>query len=213
MSSRDYVGKQVTIRYDARRCIHAEECVPGAPSVFDPQAKPWIQPDNAAVEHLVSVVARCPSGALTLHAPDGTPLEALPESNSATVQARGPIYVRARVTVPGGEHATLVEYTRVALCRCGASANKPYCDGSHKRTAFADEGACPNRPPSVAGPAVGEVKVHPIPNGPLMVEGKIEFRAADGSTFTTEKVWLCRCGGSANKPLCDGSHKRNGFTA
>ena len=213
MTSRDYIGKNVTIRYDARRCIHAEECVHGAPGVFDPQAKPWIQPDNAAVEHLVSVVARCPSGALTLHAPDGTPLEAPPESNSAAVQARGPIYVRARVTVPGGEHATLVEYTRVALCRCGASANKPYCDGSHKRTAFADDGACPNPPPSVAGPAVGEVTVHPIPNGPLMVEGKIEFRAADGSTFTTEKVWLCRCGGSANKPFCDGSHKRNGFTA
>ena len=102
MSTRDYVGKDVTIRYDARRCIHAEECVHGAPAVFDPQAKPWIQPDNASVEHLVNVVARCPSGALTLHAPDGTSLEAPPESNTAAVQARGPIYVRARVTVPGG---------------------------------------------------------------------------------------------------------------
>ncbi len=62
-------------------------------------------------------------------------------------------------------------------------------------------------------PPAGAVKVHPIRNGPLMVEGKIEFRAADGSTFIAEKVWLCRCGGSANKPFCDGTHKRNGFVA
>ena len=212
MSTRDYVGKNVTIRYDARRCIHAEECVHGAPAVFDPQAKPWIQPDNASVDHLVNVVARCPSGALTLHAPDGTSLEALPESNTAAVQARGPIYVRARVTVPGGEHATLVEYTRVALCRCGASANKPYCDGSHARTGFADAGACPGAPVSVNAAPEGKVAVKPITNGPLMVEGTIEFRAADGSTFVTEKVWLCRCGHSANKPFCDGTHKKIGFS-
>ncbi len=213
MTSRDYIGKHVTIRYDAKRCIHARECVRGAPTVFDPQAKPWIQPDNATVEHLINVVGRCPTGALTLSAPDGTSLEAPPESNTARVQPRGPIYLRARITVPGGEHATLVEYTRVALCRCGASANKPFCDGSHERTGFADEGVCRNPPASVAGPAAGEVKVHPIHNGPLRVEGKIEFRAADGSTFITEKVWLCRCGGSANKPFCDGTHKRNGFVA
>ena len=146
MSARHYIGKQVTIHYDARRCIHAKECVRGAPTAFDPHAQPWIQPDNAAVEHLINVVARCPTGALTLSAPDGSSLEVPPESNTATVQPRGPIFLRARVTVPGGEHATLVEYTRVALCRCGASANKPFCDGSHDRTGFTDEGVCPSPP-------------------------------------------------------------------
>jgi CDGSH-type Zn-finger protein len=53
--------------------------------------------------------------------------------------------------------------------------------------------------------------VTPKPNGPLMIEGKLEFRTADGSTFVIEKVWLCRCGGSRNKPFCDGTHKTNGF--
>jgi CDGSH-type Zn-finger protein/uncharacterized Fe-S cluster protein YjdI len=213
MSARDYVGKDVTIRYDASRCIHAEECVHGAPEAFDPQAKPWIRPDGASVEHLIAVVARCPTGALTLQAPDGRSLEPPPERNVASVQPAGPIYLRGRISVPGGDHATLVEHTRVALCRCGASANKPYCDGSHARIGFADSGACPGAPVSVNATPARQVAVKPISNGPLMVEGTIEFRAADGSTFVTEKVWLCRCGHSANKPFCDGTHKKIGFSA
>lgn len=213
MTVRTYTGKGVTVAYDVKRCIHAEECVRGAPRVFDRDARPWIQPDNASVEHLVAVVARCPTGALTLQAPDGGTLELPPERNVASVQPRGPIYLRGRVSVPGGDHATLVEYTRIALCRCGASANKPFCDGSHNRNGFADAGACANAPASVASTPSGTVQVNPIVNGPLMVEGTVEFHAADGTTFVTDKVWLCRCGHSANKPFCDGTHKRIGFTS
>ena len=213
MAVRDYVGKSVVIRYDAGRCIHAEECVRGAPQAFDKEAKPWIQPDNASVEHLTAVVARCPTGALTLRGADGSELETPPERNVASVTARGPTYLRGRITIPGGEHATLVEYTRVALCRCGASANKPFCDGSHDRIGFSDAGDCPKAPESVATAPVGAVTVKPILNGPLMVEGTVEFQAADGTRFVTEKVWLCRCGHSSNKPFCDGTHKRVGFTS
>jgi CDGSH-type Zn-finger protein/uncharacterized Fe-S cluster protein YjdI len=213
MAARDYQGKAATVRYDATRCIHAEECVRGAPSVFDPQARPWIQPDHAAVDHLAEVVARCPTGALTLHRPDGALLEPAPARNSASIAARGPIYLRGRISVPGGEHATLVEYTRIALCRCGASRNKPFCDGSHERIGFADDGACHQPPlPAEAAP-IGKVTVQATSNGPLMVEGAVEFQAADGTSFVTEKVWLCRCGHSANKPFCDGSHKKAGFTS
>jgi CDGSH-type Zn-finger protein/uncharacterized Fe-S cluster protein YjdI len=213
MAFRDYTGRSVTVQYDVKRCIHAKECVRGAPQVFDRDARPWIQPDNATVEHLVAVVARCPTGALRLQALDGTPLETPPERNTAAVQPRGPTYLRGRIVVAGGDHATLVEHTRVALCRCGASKNKPFCDGSHEKSGFDDPGECANVPTSVAALATGTVKLKPIVNGPLMVEGTVEFRAADGSNFVTEKVWLCRCGHSANKPFCDGTHKRIGFTS
>jgi CDGSH-type Zn-finger protein/uncharacterized Fe-S cluster protein YjdI len=212
MAAREYAGKSIVIRYDAKRCIHAQECVRGAPTVFDPDAKPWITPDNAAAEHLADVVARCPTGALSASTLDGKPLEPIPERNLAAIQPRGPIYLRGRVTIPGGEHASLVEYTRVALCRCGASQNKPFCDGSHNKTGFDDPGVCVNKPASVAAEPAGELKLTPKPNGPMVIEGKLEFRAADGSSFVTEKVWLCRCGGSRNKPFCDGTHKTNGFT-
>ena len=209
--SRSYVGNEVTITYEAARCIHAGECTRGAPEVFDRDARPWIQPDGASVEHIVNVVERCPTGALTVRANDGRSLEPPPDRNMASVQPKGPIYLRARVRIPSGEHATLVEYTRIALCRCGASANKPFCDGSHERIGFSDAGACVNVPASIESEPSGPVTVYPQQNGPLRIEGVIEFRAANGSTFVTEKVWLCRCGHSANKPFCDGTHKRIGF--
>jgi CDGSH-type Zn-finger protein/uncharacterized Fe-S cluster protein YjdI len=213
MTARDYPGGTITIRYDVKRCIHAAECVRGAPQVFDPQARPWIRPDNATAEHLAQVVARCPTSALTLHSPDGTCMETAPEHNTATLVPRGPVYLRARIRVPAGEHEAPAEFTRVALCRCGASKNKPFCDGSHTAVGFDDEGICRHAPAAAAGPANGAVLVHPQVNGPLKVEGKVEFRAADGSTFIVDKVWLCRCGHSSNKPFCDGTHKRIGFTA
>ena len=213
MGIREYVGKEVTVRYEAARCIHAGECTRGAPEAFDRDARPWIRPDGASVEHLVNVVARCPTGALTVCTSDGRELEPRADRNVASVQPKGPIYLRARIRIPGGEHATLVEYARVALCRCGASANKPFCDGSHDRVGFADAGACANVPASVEAEPSGPIVVYPQPNGPLRIEGAIEFRAAGGSTFVTEKVWLCRCGQSGNKPFCDGTHKRIGFRA
>ena len=52
-----------------------------------------------------------------------------------------------------------------------------------------------------------------IPDGPLWVRGGIEIAAPDGSTYEVRnRVTLCRCGGSMNKPFCDGTHKRTGFS-
>jgi CDGSH-type Zn-finger protein/uncharacterized Fe-S cluster protein YjdI len=217
MTRKSYAGKDIVITYDAARCIHAGECVRGAPLVFDPTAKPWIAPDGADAETIAAVVARCPTGALTVTRPDGSAVEVPDTHASATLQADGPIYLRGRITYSGGTHAALVEYARVALCRCGASANKPFCDGSHSKVGFVDAGACAlaqARAEADDAAAAGVVKLSPIANGPLMVEGRIEFRSADGGTFVSEeKTWLCRCGRSANKPFCDGSHKKIGFTA
>jgi CDGSH-type Zn-finger protein/uncharacterized Fe-S cluster protein YjdI len=211
MKVHEYKGPGVVVRYEASRCIHARECVHGAPQVFDPSAKPWIKPDGATLDHLLAVIARCPTGALTAVTPEGESLEPAATRNVASVTARGPVYLRGRISVRGSDHATWAEYARIALCRCGASANKPFCDGSHERSGFADGGTCPGAPASVSAPADVSATVNPIDNGPLMIEGTVEFHAADGSTFVTEKVWLCRCGHSANKPFCDGTHKRIGF--
>lgn len=212
MSVHRYEGKDIVIHYDAKRCIHAAECVRGLPTVFDPQAKPWVQPDNASAEELAEVVRRCPTGALTATRPDGSAVEEVTDNTVALIEADGPLYLRGRVVYSGGSHAALVEHTRVALCRCGASRNKPFCDGSHRKSDFRDEGLLAARPqdlPRTDPPApAGAVKLNPVANGPLMVEGWVEFKAADGSTLVTgDKCWLCRCGLSKNKPLCDGSHK------
>lgn len=52
-------------------------------------------------------------------------------------------------------------------------------------------------------------KVSFIPNGPLMIEGNAMIKGVDGNLLNAaDKVFLCRCGNSENKPFCDGSHKK-----
>ena len=59
------------------------------------------------------------------------------------------------------------------------------------------------------------VKITPLDNGPLMVEGEIELVSPSGQPIATKgsKSFLCRCGGSTRKPFCDGTHSRIGFAA
>ncbi|HTT11177.1 MAG TPA: CDGSH iron-sulfur domain-containing protein [Burkholderiaceae bacterium] len=213
MAVKDYAARDLIVSYDATKCIHAKECVRGAPAVFDPDARPWIRPANGELAEIAAVVRRCPTGALTVRRVDGSPVETADATNNLSVTPNGPLYLRGRVVFEGGEQATQVEYMRVALCRCGQSKNKPLCDGSHEPAGFADPGRCTGPPDDATpGQPTGAVNVKPIRNGPLMLQGWIEFKAADGSTFVAgEKTWLCRCGQSSNKPFCDGTHKKVGF--
>lgn len=208
MAAREYAGRQVVVSFDSARCIHAAECARGAPAVFDPDAKPWIQPDHGDPQAIAAVVRRCPTGALTMRFADGSYAEQPDALASATLVADGPIHLRGRI-----RHGTN-EFTRVALCRCGASGNKPFCDGSHAQAGFKDAGCCAVPPATADAQPGATATLKPVANGPLIVEGAVEFRTADGGRFVSEqKTWLCRCGASRNKPFCDGSHKRIGFTA
>ncbi len=132
-------------------------------------------------------------------------------ANRADVTSRGPIVVAGTVRVQAADGRILREDEEVALCRCGQSKNKPFCDGSHNDAAFADPGVCAQPQPVVPiGP--GALTVNVITKGPLMLAGPLELRAADGAViYSGEKVWLCRCGSSQTKPFCDGTHKKIGF--
>jgi CDGSH-type Zn-finger protein/uncharacterized Fe-S cluster protein YjdI len=211
MTAKEYAGKEVVISFDARRCIHAAECVRGAPSVFNPDAKPWIAPDGASGEHVAQVVRRCPTGALSLRFNDGRAAEVPDAVNSLTISANGPLYLRGQLTAHA-QDGSETRGTRMALCRCGASANKPFCDGAHNKLPFADAGVCQVPTASALHAPEGPVAINPKTNGPLMVQGWLEFVATDGARFVGgDQTWLCRCGHSQNKPFCDGSHKAAGF--
>jgi CDGSH-type Zn-finger protein len=137
-----------------------------------------------------------------------------PPSNRGHVTANGPLILEGRIRHAAREGAPPAEYTHVALCRCGHSSNKPFCDGSHARVGFADAGQCARPPEATPHEAEGELVLHPIPNGPLRIDGRFEMRTADGQHFVCgDKAWLCRCGASGNKPFCDGTHKKKGFVA
>jgi CDGSH-type Zn-finger protein/uncharacterized Fe-S cluster protein YjdI len=212
MSAKEYAGKQVVIAYDAQRCIHAAECSRGLRAVFDPEARPWIRPDRADPAAITAVISRCPTGALTLRNADGSNPEVADARNSVSPAPDGPLYLRGRIAFAGSA-AEQPPATRVALCRCGASRNKPYCDRSHVAAQFRDAGACGRLPDDATpGAPTGTVTVKPIANGPLMLQGWFELKTSDGAVFVAgEKTWLCRCGQSSNKPFCDGTHKKVGF--
>ena len=134
-----YSGEKAAVSYDVRRCIHAAACVHGLPDVFDPSRKPWIDPDRAEAEQLLQVIMRCPTGALHLERSDGEHAEPTPERNTAIVERNGPVYLRGDLEIVTGQGEVLLKDTRIALCRCGASENKPFCDGSHVRVGFTED--------------------------------------------------------------------------
>lgn len=217
-----YTGAAVHVTFDGPRCIHAAECVRGLPAVFDRNRRPWILPDGAAAEELVAVVERCPTGALHYERVDGGPAEAPDAANTIRVRASGPYYVRGKLRVVTADGTLRIEETRLALCRCGHSQHKPFCDNAHIAAGFDDGGqltpgeAAPNQ--DAAEPEQGELSIKTRKDGPLRIEGPFALIGHDAESGgeavrRMEETALCRCGGSANKPFCDGSHKHNGFQA
>lgn len=113
---------------------------------------------------------------------------------------------------------------QTSLCRCGGSANKPFCDGTHARKGFDGTEADPPAPydeRSKAYPGTHVVvrddramatEIGVVDDGPLFVTGGVPVRRADGGVMEVRnRQTLCRCGSSSNKPLCEGSHAKAGF--
>ena len=135
LRGRRYTAPDIVVSYDAARCIHARACVEGVPQVFDPAARPWIQPQRADAALIAGVVGRCPSGAL--HAVlSGGEAEQPDFPTSIAPLPDGPLSIRGDLSIltPQGQQREV----RATLCRCGASGNKPFCDGTHTRIGWKD---------------------------------------------------------------------------
>ena len=207
----EYKGRSVVVTYDAKRCIHAAECVHGLPGVFDPKAKPWIDPDAASADELADVVQRCPTGALKFERLDGGAAESAPVTNTIAVAADGPLYVHGEVEVVDSDGTVVTTDARAALCRCGASENKPFCDGKHSDAGFSDSGAIPNSQLKEGDATSGPLKIALAKDGPLILNGPVTLNGGDDSC-SGDRGALCRCGASQNKPFCDGAHAKIGFS-
>lgn len=209
-----YEGKHVTVTYDVKRCIHAAECVHGAPEVFDPEAKPWVSPDQATATRLVDAIERCPTGALKFARKDGGPAEQPAATNTVDVTPDGPLYLRGRVEIFDAAGDATYREMRVALCRCGASRNKPFCDASHEKAGFEDPAGIgsANLKSDKVDVADGVLHVTVLKAGPLQLRGPFDLHGAQQRLADCNEGWLCRCGSSKNKPYCDGTHKKTGFT-
>lgn len=125
-ATRSYQGGEITISFDSDRCTHARECVHRLPSVFDTDRRPWIDPDGAPGEIAAEVITHCPSGALHYQLRSG-PQEQPAVPTTMDFRPNGPAIIRGDLK--------LLDYRefRAMLCRCGRSANKPFCDLTHRR--------------------------------------------------------------------------------
>ena len=135
----DYRAPGITIHDVRSVCAHAGHCTDGLASVFKYGEEPWIDPAGAALQAIVETVRRCPSGALSC-TPDGEQLAQEAVAPSMTVTKNGPYAVAGAVELVDrvtGQQPVVA--TRFTLCRCGASKNKPFCDGTHWDIGFTDE--------------------------------------------------------------------------
>ena len=202
-------GQKVQIVYRGKLCIHSRFCVTGAPKVFLANVKgPWIHPDQMDAEELMAVARECPSGAIQYRRRDGGPEEHPPPVNLIRTLEGGPNAFRGDLRLEGKP----IGY-RATLCRCGASKNKPYCDGSHHEIGFDATG----EPPTGAKTEMltvrdGPIEINPSVDGPLMVRGNMEVISGTGRVVARlTAARFCRCGHSNTKPFCDGTHAKIGF--
>ena len=132
---KDYTGEGVTVHDNRSLCSHSQECVKRLPSVFDMDGRPWIKADGASVEEVITTVKACPSGALS-YSVDGVEHRDQEREPLVVVMQDGPYNLVGGVEVVGEERGEGASQEHCALCRCGESHSKPFCDGSHHDSEF-----------------------------------------------------------------------------
>ena len=202
----NFPGYEIEVQWDRRLCIHIGECGNAEGELFEAGREPWCLPDSCAKGDVREIIERCPSGALTYRAKDGVP-EAAPAENTLMVVYNGPLYARGNLDIEGAPQDMPGVCFRAALCRCGQSNNKPFCDNSHLKAGFEDYGAVGEKGPGLSTTG-GMLSIRPLANGPLLVKGNLTICAGSGRlAWQGTETALCRCGASKNKPFCDGSHR------
>jgi len=135
-----YDGGEVSILDNRGICSHAGYCTAGLPAVWRTSTEPWIDPDGAGREDIVGIIRRCPSGALSYLEGEAAQTE-YADAPEIEIARDGPYLVRGGVDLAGAAFGAGASREHYALCRCGASRNKPFCDGSHWYAGFKDDEA------------------------------------------------------------------------
>ena len=212
MASKDitkYPGKDIDVTWDERLCIHIGECGKSDGDLFISGRNPWCQPDLTSVDNTIDVIERCPSGALAYESRDET--ETASSENTVHLVYNGPLYLKGELNIDGAPDDMPGTKFRAALCRCGLSRNKPFCDNSHIEAGFQDTAAIGSSGEALKQKG-GELAINPVDDGPLLLSGNFSMITSSGRVaWQGTKAALCRCGHSKNKPFCDGSHKAAGF--
>ena len=135
MDKKEYKNDEITVVWKADKCIHSGNCVRGLSNVFKPQDRPWIQLETASTEEIKNTIDNCPSGALTYYV-NGAQENNENKTSKIELVENGPMIVHGAVQLSGEKGDQVLDTKKTAFCRCGASAKKPYCDGTHRKIEF-----------------------------------------------------------------------------
>lgn len=130
-----YKKGELTVIWEPKKCIHSGVCVKQLPKVYNPKARPWMNLDNASISELKDQIDKCPSAALSYEDSSADATDEV-ENIKVELMQNGPLLMKGDVEIKFADGQKVVKEKMVAFCRCGASKNKPYCDGNHKAAGF-----------------------------------------------------------------------------
>jgi uncharacterized Fe-S cluster protein YjdI len=142
---KEYVTDDLIVYWNPKECSHAGKCWQSLPQVFKPAERPWITITAATPEEIIKAIDKCPTDALKYKLPEGSKVDPAiakgpgsvgfklkqPDPIQIKMVRSGPLIVNGSVQVIDPEGKIIKESNRVVLCRCGLSANPPFCDGAH----------------------------------------------------------------------------------
>lgn len=140
IKNKEYHKDDLTITWEPEKCIHSKLCWQELHAVFKPLKRPWVNTDGASQEEIINQINKCPSGALGYYLKNeniqmseeiqATEMTEIKVNKNGSMRVSGPV----KIIMPDGTET--VKEGKFGMCRCGLSANKPFCDGSHKDTGF-----------------------------------------------------------------------------
>jgi uncharacterized Fe-S cluster protein YjdI len=133
--AREYRSDEIVVYWEPQLCIHSARCLQGLPQVFDTERRPWVDVTAESAGQIAEVVKRCPTSALRYARLDSGEQEEGAEPTTIQVRPDGPLWVRGKLQIVD-QDGNVRELTRAVLCRCGHSANRPFCDNTHRRIGF-----------------------------------------------------------------------------
>ena len=131
-----YKNEEIKVFWKPEICIHSAKCVDGLPAVFDVEKKPWVNVNVASAKEIIATIDMCPSKALSYSKEGGSIEQSTDKLLELNVMKNGPLLVSGPFCVKDADGKIIKEGNKAALCRCGASAKKPFCDGTHKQIGF-----------------------------------------------------------------------------
>ncbi|SDI29783.1 (4Fe-4S)-binding protein [Desulfosporosinus hippei] len=150
---KEYRNEHIIVHWYPELCSHPGTCLRLLPKVFNLEQRPWVNVDAAEPEEIIRAIDQCPSGALRYSLPKGSKVNAQrangvgnlnyedrnPSEVKIKVCSNGPLLVEGSSLLIGIDGKVLKEGGRIALCRCGYSENRPFCDGVHSKKGWAPD--------------------------------------------------------------------------